>query len=201
MEIWTCSGFVLAGGLSRRMEQNKALLPYKGAPLILTALHLLSLFTPDVRIVGPPEIYSGLGFPVTPDLVQSQGPLSGILTSLRVSVSPFSLILACDMPRMISGFIRYLLASGSGMDAVVFKSREGLVEPVCSLYAATALPVLERNFFLGKLRLSDSLDHLKVRYVTEEDLTSLGATTEIFQSVNTPQEYQDLTSGTSYNPY
>lgn len=201
MDLFPCSGFVLAGGLSQRMEQNKALLPYRGAPLILNSLRLLRLFTQDVRIVGPPEVYSNLGFPVTPDLVQSRGPLSGILTSLRVSASPFSLILACDMPRMIPEFIKSLLAFGSGMDAVVFKSQEGHVEPLCSLYAATALPVLEWNFLLGRLRISDSLDYLQVRYVTEEGLSTLGATTKIFQSVNTPQEYQELTSGASYNPY
>src|SRR5690349_10891900 len=99
------AGFVLAGGASSRMGTNKAFLLFQGRTLLDIAISAVRDAAGNVSLIGPPDLYHHLGLPVTPDLRPNSGPLAGIETALThaaASGSAWTLVTACDMPRLTS---------------------------------------------------------------------------------------------------
>jgi molybdenum cofactor guanylyltransferase len=186
------TAFVLAGGRSTRMRQDKALLKLHDGCLIDYPIRALQLLTPDVRIIGDPQKYSFLKLPAIPDSIESRGPLSGIYSALRVSPSFFNLIVGCDMPRVSLSFLKLLLGKTALGDAVMMKFDDGLVEPLCSVYSKACLQAIEENFRRQQYKISEVLKSVKVAYVSEEEIAGLGLSREIFTNVNTPEDWERL---------
>src|SRR5579863_10550524 len=80
----SCSGYVLAGGRSTRMGRDKALLPLGDSTLLDHVAHCVRQAAGNVTIIGPPDRYAGLGYPVAADLVNDSGPLGGVYTALSI---------------------------------------------------------------------------------------------------------------------
>ncbi|MCI0420268.1 MAG: molybdenum cofactor guanylyltransferase [Acidobacteria bacterium] len=186
------TAFVLAGGQSRRMGTDKALLCYRNEPLIQYPIRMCQSFTRDVRIIGDPARYSCFALPVIPDCVDSQGPLSGIYTALKHSPTRHSSIAACDMPLMPGEFFRLMLQKLPGPDAVVMRFRDGAVEPLCGIYSSACLPAIEQNLARGWLKITDLLSQLAVTYIGEEELRQSGLSRKIFTNVNSADDLKRL---------
>ncbi|MGB7086707.1 MAG: molybdenum cofactor guanylyltransferase [Phormidesmis sp.] len=104
------SAIVLAGGLSRRMGQDKALLlTPRAQPLLTQTIQIAQHLSSDIRVVTPwPERYQA----VVPDGTQlikempsetsqgplTQGPLSGFAQGWAQGRTEWCLLLACDLP-------------------------------------------------------------------------------------------------------
>src|SRR5689334_4787467 len=99
------AGFVLAGGQSRRMGVNKALLPYGSTTLVQHIAAEVGRAAGSATLIGPPAVYEPLGLTVIPDLRPNLGPMAGIVTALTVSPADLTLIVACDLPGLSSGFL------------------------------------------------------------------------------------------------
>src|SRR5690349_13170490 len=93
-----CQGYVLLGGRSSRMGQDKALLAFEDRPLAARVADLVQQACGSVTLVGSREKYGGLGYPVMDDIFPNQGPLGGIHTALSRSRARWNLIAGCDMP-------------------------------------------------------------------------------------------------------
>ena len=105
------SGFVLAGGKSTRMGQDKASVTLNGLTLLQHALAALREVCSDVAILGKQELYGTLG-PVYEDILPGCGPLGGIHAALSSSKTQFNLIIAVDTPFLAPDFLSYLGAQG-----------------------------------------------------------------------------------------
>ena len=115
----TLSAIILAGGHSRRMGRDKALLTLPdGQPLLHHTAQIAQQLTPDVVVVTPwPDRYRS-GLPPKVQLIKEQGssasplagpsagpsagPLGGFAQGLRQISSEWCLLLACDMPYLQS---------------------------------------------------------------------------------------------------
>lgn len=106
------SCLILAGGHSRRMGQDKALLPMQdGRSLLLQTVQTAQQVTPNVAVITPwPNRYRSL-LPADTQLIQepsataqpgckpSAGPLSGFAYGWQqMTPSDWCLLLACDLP-------------------------------------------------------------------------------------------------------
>jgi molybdenum cofactor guanylyltransferase len=101
-------GYILSGGKSSRMGQDKALLELNGKPLIRHAVKKLRRVCMDVRILSDNvqlEAYAQL---VT-DIHPGCGPMSGMEAALVHSVFEWNLFLAVDMPFLPTAFISFWL--------------------------------------------------------------------------------------------
>ena len=76
------AAFILAGGTSERMGQDKALLELGGAPMVTRMERLAQPYVASVAIVAPQERYAQLGLHIVPDRWPGAGPLGGIATAL-----------------------------------------------------------------------------------------------------------------------
>ena len=111
---------VLAGGDSRRMGRDKALLPVQGRPMIaLIVDQLKALFEEIVISANRPDDFGFLGLTVVPDLEPGQGPLRGIASSLPRMTHDLNFVTACDIPRIDLSFANRLIKIADGYDLVL----------------------------------------------------------------------------------
>lgn len=176
-------GFVLAGGASTRMGQDKALLPYRGATLVEYVAWVVSRVAGSVVVIGDPDRYRDLTRPVYADKVPGLGPLGGIYTALSVTPADWNLIVACDMPGISTLALHALVEPEAkpGRNAVVAKGLDGGAEPLCAVYHKSCLPVLALAIRNKRLKMMDLLPELKVEYRTLDPA--------LLVNVNTPDDW------------
>ncbi len=177
------AGYVLAGGSSRRMGRDKALLPVGGRTLLQTVASQVNEAVGSTTIVGSPEKYKGLGFPVIPDLRPNCGPLAGIEAALSDSQSEWTLIAACDMPGIDSSFLRGLVSHARpGFGAIIPVTPDERLHPLCAVYHATTLDAISGSLDDGIFKVLDALQSVAVLTVAVDSV----------QNANTPAEWADL---------
>lgn len=194
MHEQTRRAIILAGGTSSRMGTPKELLKWREGTFLselvreTTAAGLGCLVisnAPDrlaeQRATWPP------GVEVTPDLVPSAGPISGIVTAFRATSEEVLLILSCDLPFLDREEIGKLcrLAEGSTDWDVVAAKVQDRLQPLCALYHRRSQPVWEKALRDGQHRLMRTLDELRV-LTTPDGLLDEWA---VFNA-NTPEQYE-----------
>lgn len=97
MHSLSLGAYILAGGRSTRMGQDKALLPLAGRPLVEHAVSKLRHLTDEVYILADRRELAAFA-PIVPDLRQGCGPLGGFETALSHTRREWVLILPVDMP-------------------------------------------------------------------------------------------------------
>ncbi len=177
-------GAVLAGGASRRMGTDKALVDVAGSPLAARAAAALTAAgcDPVVVVGGDAARLEELGLRVVADRCPGEGPLDGIVRALEVADGAAAVVVACDMPQLssvtIAALVGALEASDGALDAVVARSQRR--EPLCAVWAPQALPVLVEAFDRGERAVHRVLEGLAVGEV--------GVTDEQVRNVNTPSD-------------
>jgi molybdopterin-guanine dinucleotide biosynthesis protein A len=179
----TWAGFVLVGGASSRMGQDKALLPFRGTPLLQHVAAIVAAAAGSVTLVGDPQKYAAFGYPVIPDPVAGAGPLAGICAALSAGLADWNLIVACDMPAISAAFLRELLGAAETSAALcLLPAGPAGIEPLCAAYHRAALPDLRQALDQGIRKLRDALSHIPV----ETRQLSVG---QYFTNCNTPQDW------------
>lgn len=186
------SGYVLAGGKSRRMGEDKALLPFGGRPLGAWAGERLQRVCGKVAVVGDPAKYAGWGFPVIEDIFQEAGPLGGIHAALFDSEAELNLVVGCDMPYLTPEFLERLLgmAEEAEADAVVPVSAQYGYEPLCAVYKLSCLTPMERALRSERRRISEVFPGLRLRTVTPKEWQPYDAHGRLFRNLNTREDYE-----------
>lgn len=107
----TADGFILAGGQSRRMGRDKALVELAGKPLIRHALDILWSASLSPRIAGAMSDLSAFAstLPDDPSQPPGLGPLAGICSGLASSTARYTVFLPIDLPLIPPSLIDYLL--------------------------------------------------------------------------------------------
>jgi len=144
------SAFVLAGGQSRRMGQDKALLPLAGQPLIAHALSTLREAGLSPLIAGANSDLSGFA-PVISDPAPGLGPLSGICAALESTSARYSVFLPVDLPLIPSSLVTYLLYHAQiTSSAVTLPSICGVANTFPAILDRSAFPALKSELTAGR---------------------------------------------------
>jgi molybdopterin-guanine dinucleotide biosynthesis protein A len=98
-------GFVLAGGKSSRMGEDKALLRFLGRPMVEIAVEKLRGFCEVVTIAGNREDLGGFA-PVVRETRVDVGPAAGIEAGLRAAAQPWAMFLPVDVPLIPEELLR-----------------------------------------------------------------------------------------------
>jgi molybdopterin-guanine dinucleotide biosynthesis protein A len=183
-------GIVLAGGASRRMGRDKALLEIDGWSLAERAAARLREAVAEVAVAD-----GGRGLVADllslPDSTLGRGPVAGILGAAHAYPGRALLVLACDLPGVPAALLRALAAPSIGRQADWTVPRHaGGLEPLSALYAPRALAVLEERAAGGLLSLWDLAETsgLAVRYFEGEALAAFGPPEQMFANLNTPAD-------------
>jgi len=188
-------GFAVAGGRSRRMGRDKALLRWGSTDLLGHALDRLRSVADEARILsGADRRYADRGVPVHVDPAPDLGPLGGLLAALRETERPV-LLLGVDLPLVPVELLAHLVSLSGGADAVVPVSARG-PEPLCAVYGPVCREPIERAVREGRLKMTAFWPDVRVREVLPADLAAFGDPEAFFLNVNDPADYEQARRST-----
>ena len=183
---------IQAGGESRRMGQNKALMPFAGKPLVQYLAARLAGAPGELFVTAnQPELFGFLGLPVYPDAIPGRGTLGGLLTALRNARYPLLAAVACDMPFASLALLRHQsqLLLDDNLDLAVPATTLGL-EPLHAVYrVAACLPVVEAAIASGKWKLTGWFERVKVHTLAVTEWESYDPDHVVFTNLNTPDDF------------
>lgn len=177
--------YVLAGGLSTRMGQNKALMKLNGIPVLEKVISAIPAKDRQIKIItNSPDSYDFLPQQKIKDIYPNLGPISGVHAGLVDSPFNFNFFLACDLPLLSGDLIEFVLNKHSGQDIFGIKTEKGL-EPLCTVYSKNCLPVMEEQIARKRYSLHELFELASSKFIGVENSESLF-------NVNTLQDWQKL---------
>ena len=184
------AGYVLVGGKSSRLGQDKALIDWRGRPLAAHVAATVQSAAGSATLVGSVEKYRHLGHRVIPDAVTGFGPLAGVLAALDDSTTSWNLVAACDMPHLTQQFLEFLLAEaqGSAADVLLPVGADERPEPLCAVYSATARNTIRRAVDSGVHKITQGLEGLRIRQLLPRDYQKFNQDGKLFTNLNFPQD-------------
>ena len=180
------------------MGSPKALLEFRGRPLIQYPLDTLRKFCSEIFIVTQtPDLYQNLGAQVIQDLHRGYGPMGGIHAGLKNASNPWSIVLACDMPLVREELLRGLLEKTLGRDnllAVLPLAPSGgelQKQPLCAAYSKSAIPFFEERIARNRISLVEHLNPPQALVVPWLELDPADRDAVSFTNLNTPQDLSE----------
>ena len=176
------AGFVLVGGRSSRMGQNKARLRVDSRLLVELIASKVAEVSGCVTLIGNPSAFSDLPFECLADLRAGLGPLAGLETALSNGRAEFNIVTSCDMPGIRPSDLTRLLTVCRATQSLctVARDADGRTHPLCAVYRGDCLPFVTAALDAGRLRLLDLLQELNAVEVPIDS---------VLLNLNTPEEW------------
>lgn len=154
-KIADITGVILAGGLSSRFGENKAVANFLGVPMIRRIARVMDVVFDDILLVtNTPGVHADLGLRSVRDDIPGKGPLGGIVTAFDNTLSDRIFVVACDMPLLNFLTIKQVILEGASADAAV-ATHDGNREYLLAVYSRSLLPRLRRCLSEDRLSLRD----------------------------------------------
>lgn len=141
-------GLVLAGGKSRRMGADKALLMQDGQSQLSRSVELLSRHLPRVYVSARQDQADDAErskFEQIIDRYADMGPVAGILSAMDSDPAVSWLVLACDLPNVDDDTIAALISAHTDDHPfTAYRStHDGLPEPLCAIFSPAGRSIVE----------------------------------------------------------
>ncbi|HFC03644.1 MAG TPA: molybdenum cofactor guanylyltransferase [Nitratifractor salsuginis] len=176
---------ILAGGRSRRMGRDKALLPFGGCETLSEYQYRrLHRIFPRVYLSAKEDKFP-FRAPLIPDEAEESSPMIALAAILKHIGGEAAFILGVDLPFVDERIIQRLLQSFAGnpeAEAVIPVTPRG-PEPLCAIYTRRLFPRIEASLGTGKHRLQSLFETGKILRVPFQDTTP-------FANLNRPEEYE-----------
>ncbi|MGA9994797.1 MAG: molybdenum cofactor guanylyltransferase [Pyrinomonadaceae bacterium] len=184
-------GFILVGGASSRMGEDKARLTLGGQTFVERIAHALSSITVRVNTVGAKTEDNFCGLPNVPDVYERWGALGGLHGALTACKAEWAAVVACDLPFVTGEFFTRLAQERDDFDAIVPVQMDGRVQPLCALYRSEVCRERAHELITnGERRPRALLQSVRTRYLAPHEWSNLNNATLFFQNINTREEYR-----------
>ncbi|MFN3868505.1 MAG: molybdenum cofactor guanylyltransferase MobA [Hyphomicrobiaceae bacterium] len=212
VDVTVAAGFILAGGLSRRMfadgsgHGDKGLLPIGSRSMLAHVAASLGRQTDTVVLNanGDPARFASLGLPVIADTVAGHvGPLAGILAGLRWAAARESaangnaathlVSVSTDTPFFPDDLVTSLIAalqSATGGERIAIARSAGQIHPVIGLWPLALVDDLEQALQNGVRRVNDWAARHGTIVVDFPYRTIGGRVVDPFFNANTPEDLE-----------
>lgn len=195
----TVACIILAGGRSRRMGTDKALLTLPGANRQTFVGQLVSTLSPlsdELLLVARDEQQAALLVQAAPtvrvvtDAVPDYGPLMGLYSGLKAMRASKALVVAVDMPFIQSSLATLLLARAS-TSALFVPVVDDVPQVLCAVYPRSILPLIESCIVRQRHDPRALLSVAPVEYIQEAQLREVDPQLRSFVNINTPDELHE----------
>lgn len=177
---------LLAGGKNSRMGGfNKSFLKFKNESFLQRTLDEFQNFDKIIIISNNKSLYEQYKFEIFEDIIKDKGPLGGIYTALS-SINDNCFIVACDMPFLNQAKILNFYDDLDNYDAII-PIYKGRPQPLCALYNISILKYIIEAIDNDDLKIMIPLRKANVKFIEIDD-------EKLFININTPKEYDNLTS-------
>jgi molybdopterin-guanine dinucleotide biosynthesis protein A len=137
------------------MGRDKALLDYHGKSQIEWTAERARTVCERVFLSVRPDQANDPARGVLPqivDRIEGKGPIAGIMAAQAHAPDAAWLILACDLPFIDEGTLRYLVAARDpSRVATAYRStHDGLPEPLCAIFEPRSRALIEEYIASGK---------------------------------------------------
>ena len=195
------TGVILAGGTSRRMGQNKALLQLGDDPLIAHVIRCMRLATDELLLItNNPAEYAHLGLPMHSDMIPDAGALGGIYTGLMHASHDVVVCVACDSPFLQPELLTYLVSVLGNYDAVMpytYKAPPSdnqdariTLQTLCAAYSKRCFSIIELMLQESELRVHALQARANILTLAPEIWKTYDSEGHSFFNVNTPEDFE-----------
>jgi molybdopterin-guanine dinucleotide biosynthesis protein A len=189
---------VLVGGESRRMGEDKASVDLAGKALVERVLDVVRPLFKELYIGAHENGVLGniYGLPTVIDTLPGRGPALGVCAALEKASVERVFVVSCDLPMLKGEVVEYLASQVDGFDVIVPRI-DGRAQTTCAIYSRACLAPLEERLSSNEKRARSlnrfltETEGLKVRYVDEDELSTIEGGIESFADVDTPQELKE----------
>ncbi len=199
MNLEDFSGYVLAGGKSSRMGEDKAFLQIGEKTFVENSIGIIKPICGDrTKVVLNPNQKHFIEkipneTPIIFDIYENKGPLSGIHTALEDCETKWAIILAVDLPLVTTEIIKHLASVSDehqNYSAIVTKQKNGKLQPLCATYKVKSCLPLIKNMLVNAETISvvSFLNRLVIKSVSEKEFDSKTP----FLNINEPSDYIKL---------
>lgn len=185
---------IQAGGESRRMGRDKALMPFLNRPLIQRVVDRMAPIADEVLVTtNRPKDYRFLDLPLFPDLKPGRGALGGLYTALSSATGDIVAVVACDMPFASAALIEAASKLLAQEEAdVVIPNSGGNLEPLHAVYRReTCLPAIQAAIDADKWRVISWFPQVKVYNILPDEIKLYDSAELAFWNLNTPEEFAE----------
>ena len=173
--------YILAGGKSSRMGEDKGLKLLHNKPMIRYVIEALIPRFPRIKISAANPEYNVFGYEVIADIIPEKGPIGGIYTALKNSSFNDVFITGCDMPYISGSSLDYLLQQKNKSATVAVC--DGRIQPLFGIYGKNLIPVLEAKIERNQLGMTAFLREINATLI---DVNSEAG----FLNINTPDDFK-----------
>lgn len=191
---------ILAGGQSRRMGADKALLrlPSGGPTLIERVVAAARAVTNDVVVVAQDAgRLPTMAVRTAPDAIAGAGPLAGLVAGFAAARRSDILALACDLPYLSVSLLRWMAALPRTWDALVpaLPTEDGTTrwEPLHAIYTQACLAPMRAALDRGERQATAFFIAVRVQPLTAEAMHQYDPSGRSTVSVNTPEAWAEAT--------
>jgi len=178
------------------MGRYKALETICGKSLLERVIERLKPVSSQLLIVTSQEqseLLASCETEVVVDIYPGKGPLGGIYTGLLASESPYSIVVACDMPFLNIELLHYMAELSRGFDAVIPRLGEGKIEPLHAIYSRNCLNTIKTELEHNHLKIYQALDRLRIRYIERAECQRFDPQLLSFFNTNFPSDLKQAT--------
>ncbi len=196
MDIFDVTGIILAGGKSSRLGEEKGLALFNGRPLVEHAINIVKPLCGKLVISANDyqQEYAKYGFEVVEDQIKDIGPMGGLYTCLKQSKTRYNIVLSCDTPFVNAGLFEYLLDVIENFQAVIPVHDNGLIEPLCAVYATNTIWSLQLTIEKRNYKLMDFLNEINHKKVEMHNNLPFYSE-ELFVNINTKSDLKSHSAG------
>lgn len=181
--------FVLSGGKSSRMGQDKGLALFHNKPMITYLLDALDKLNLSIKIVANSEEYNTLGYTIVKDVVPEKGPIGGLFTAFHYTQAEFVFLISCDMPFITPEIISKIIAEVDNHEVTV-ATIQNKINPLFAIYNTSLKKLVEKRIADGNLKMQQLIHSVYSKSVKMDEYLVLQP--NLFMNMNFNSDIKNL---------
>jgi len=198
---------ILAGGRSRRMGTDKALLRLvSGGPTLIERVVAAAWAVADDVVIVTEDAgrLPAMDVRTVPDAIAGAGPLAGLVAGVAAAQHSDILALACDLPYLSASLLRWMAALPRTWDALVpyRPNDDGKAgwEPLHAIYTRTCLAPMRAALDRGDRQATAFFPAVNVQPLTADAMRPYDPFGRSTESVNTPDAWAEAARWLAHRP-
>jgi molybdopterin-guanine dinucleotide biosynthesis protein A len=188
----TCTGIILAGGESKRLDNVEKSSLLVGDKRIIERMMTVyeKLFSEIILVSNHPTAYLEWDAIVVKDIYTKRSSLTGIHSGLFYTKTDHAFIAACDTPFLKVELVKTIIQHiDSSVDVVIPRTEVG-IEPLCAVYSRRCLQTVQGALEQNNLKIRSFFSRVRVKEIPETVLRKMDPGLVSFFNINTPDDLE-----------